>query len=76
MRRCCGRSSHAWAKQRAASANAGAQFNALRARLQAADWTLNAGYDGDFTVSRWGQSRHLADVAALERFARQVGVKL
>lgn len=66
----------AWSKLRTEAAAPGAQFNAVQARLKLAGWTLTAGAGGDFTVSRWGQLRTLADMVAVESFARQIGGKL
>jgi hypothetical protein len=52
------------------------RFAALQARLRLAGWHLAAGTGGAFTVSRWGNSRALDSLDAVDTFARQVGVKL
>lgn len=42
-------------------------------KLQAAGHDVHAGKAGDFTVSRWGMSRHCQDFESLQSFAQQVG---
>ena len=53
------------------------RFNTLRARLALAGWGLTSTPNnphGAFTISRWGMTRDLLDLAAVARFADRVGV--
>ena len=52
------------------------RFSTLRARLALAGWTLaETVADGGaaYTAGRWGMSRTLADLEAVEAFAEQIG---
>ena len=53
------------------------QLATLRARLALAGWALNSSAVGDgsvtYSASRWGMSRDLDSLAAVEAFAAQVG---
>lgn len=53
------------------------QLATLRARLALAGWALNSTAVGDgsvtYSASRWGMSRDLDSLAAVEAFAAQVG---
>jgi hypothetical protein len=51
------------------------QFATLRAQCALAGWTLNEQPAGTFVVARWGMSRVLPDLAAVEGFVAQVGVR-
>lgn len=47
----------------------------LRARLALAGWVLAEQGDGTFLASRWGRSRELSDLPAVEAFACMVGAR-
>lgn len=53
------------------------EFAALQARLALRGWTLTLASATDrktiFYAARWGKARELADLAAVEAFANQVG---
>lgn len=48
-------------------------FERLRALLAQRGHDLHATDDGIYIVRRWGMSRDLRDLAAVEAFAKQVG---
>jgi hypothetical protein len=51
-------------------------FNEIKARAALAGWTITRTADG-YLVSRWGMSRTLLDLPAVEAFiSRATGVKL
>jgi len=52
------------------------QFATLRAQFSRAGHVVHKGSNFDFTVVHrsWGMSRYCQDFAALQRFARQLGV--
>lgn len=52
------------------------RFRTLQARLALVGWTLTepaASCGGAYVAGRWGMSRTLADLEAVEAFAQQVG---
>lgn len=48
----------------------------LIAKLSILGHTVSKNRSGGFLVSRWGLTRHCADLESLKTFAKQVGVKL
>jgi len=46
----------------------------LKAKFALAGHQVHEGSNDDFIVTRWGMSRYCADIGALRRFARVVGV--
>lgn len=51
------------------------RFNEIKARAALAGWTITQTADG-YIVSRWGMSRTLSDLPAVEAFiSRATGVK-
>lgn len=46
----------------------------VRCKLEKDGFTVRVMSDGAWLVSRWGHMRELAGMAAIERFARAVGV--
>lgn len=46
----------------------------VRCKLEKAGFSVRVMSDGAWLVSRWGHMRELAGMAAIERFARAVGV--
>ena len=56
------------------STGADKAFATLQARAALAGWQVERMADGSVVVARWTLTRSLPDVAALERFLREVGV--
>lgn len=50
------------------------EIAALVEKLCNAGHAVHAGRSGDFTVNRWGYSRHCLDAFSLRDFACQLGV--
>jgi len=52
----------------------GKPVETLKAKFALAGHQVHEGSNDDFIVTRWGMSRYCADIGALRRFARVVGV--
>ena len=51
-----------------------ARLATIAAKLELAGHIVQK-FETGFLVSRWGMTMHLPDFAALEKFARQVGIR-